>query len=653
MIIYINKLNSAVLIVPAIFIIFLYIAIMTAWISDDSLITLKQILNTINFHEISWRYGERVQGFTHPTWFLFLLPLVGLTREIFLTTIITSIILSIFSIAFIYEYTRDLVNRKLPIYFLFSICILLSLSKAFTDFMTSGLENCLSYFLIGFIICTTYDVYKKINKLDVVLLYIAFALAILNRLDYIPLLSPLALYTFFRHVGFKNFLLLVPGCLLLLTWFTFAIIYFGMPFANTMLAKLGAGYPLIQYIKHGYDYFLVTFYKDPMTITLITLGVIAGFSNKNDFNVINRALSFGIINYLLYILLSGGDFMLGRFFAVLAYVSIFNIIAIFSGYNHKRFYIVTYASIFIILPFSSAPIFSYINYQDYAWDRGVANERGWYYQQYGWLAENRKEWPVLPAEQQDLVKKTEYRKICGAAGATALLNPNILWLDECALADPFLSQLPGTADPNWRTGHILRKIPTNYGEFLLGQTDRIADPQLQPLLDDVILITKGPIFTKERFKAIWRFNISRPYIYDYVKYSQDSIPLTNTSKERIYPISVNAIPLIDGTAWDIPVATIIMDKLTIDVQNIQAAGMELSLDCNDVYSVTVNDNLVYTIRSAVEKVPNGGLVTHAIKFDQPITINKIVVSAISGDNNYSLGHLLLKDVGNSCEHVTR
>ena len=642
-------------IVLFIFSVFLLIAITTAWMSDDSLITMKEILNTINFHEISWRYGDRVQGFTHPAWFLFLLPFIKITHEIFITTITLSIVLSMAAILSIYWYIKLLVDKTIPEYILFMVSILLILSKAFTDFMTSGLENCFSYFLFGFIICISYKLFSRFSKLNILLLYLLFALSVLNRLDYVILLAPLALYIFFKHVGFRNWLLLMPGMLVLITWFVFATIYFGMPVGNTFIAKLHTGYPLSEYLSRGQDYYSITFFRDPMTIGIIILGVIAGVFNRNSFNGINRSLSLGIINYLIYILFLGGDFMIGRFFAVLVYLSIFNLIAVCCNANHKKLQVLISAGLILLLPFSHKFSFSYANYYDMAFEKNIADERGWYYQQYGLLARDRKEWPKIPPKENDLTKKVEFRVLCGAAGKSALLEPNILWLDTCALADPFISQLPGPTNSNWRVGHIERKIPTNYGDFLLGKTNQISDKQLQPLLDDVMTITKGPIFSLDRFKAIWRFNVTRPYNYDSKKYIQPGvfIPVTTLSQEKFYTynIDINSVPLPDGTIWDSPKATRIIDKIEIKVQNIQTSGIELSLDCNDVYLVQINDNIKYSIKAATEKVANGGLVTHAIKFDQSVVVNKIVINGNSGDNSYSLGHILLKETDKNCEHV--
>ena len=71
--------------------IILYIALVTSWISDDAQITFRQILNFISGDGISFQYGDRVQAFTHPLWFLLLSGIFAVTRELFVTTSILSI----------------------------------------------------------------------------------------------------------------------------------------------------------------------------------------------------------------------------------------------------------------------------------------------------------------------------------------------------------------------------------------------------------------------------------------------------------------------------------------------------------------------------------------------------------------------------------
>jgi arabinofuranosyltransferase len=45
---------------------------LSAWLSDDALITVRSVLNLISGYGPSFNLDERVQSFTHPLWFLLL-----------------------------------------------------------------------------------------------------------------------------------------------------------------------------------------------------------------------------------------------------------------------------------------------------------------------------------------------------------------------------------------------------------------------------------------------------------------------------------------------------------------------------------------------------------------------------------------------------
>ncbi len=77
---------------------FLYIALITSWISDDAQITFRSILNFISGLGITFNYGERVQVFTHPLWFLLLSSIIAFTKELFITTQIVSIVIAVLAI---------------------------------------------------------------------------------------------------------------------------------------------------------------------------------------------------------------------------------------------------------------------------------------------------------------------------------------------------------------------------------------------------------------------------------------------------------------------------------------------------------------------------------------------------------------------------
>ena len=304
--------------------IFFWIALATAWIGDDFLISARTILNFISGHGLTWNFEQRVQVFTHPTWLFFLSGLIFMSGDFFYTTIITSISCSIASIFILIRY-HHLFNQKQNIYTLLIPLLLLSSSQAYTDYMTSGLENPLSYLLVGLIIYLSekimsplkYNLNAKEEKRHTVCVFLLLSLLFLNRMDYAVLILPLALQLLFLN-GFKNnnwkkinLNPALPAFIIVISWFVFSIIYFGSPLPNTFYAKLQAGYPSYQIYERGLDFYYATFKHDPITLLIIIIGLITGlFSNSK----LHRSLAVGIFLYALYILRAGGDFMLGRFF---------------------------------------------------------------------------------------------------------------------------------------------------------------------------------------------------------------------------------------------------------------------------------------------------------------------------------------------------
>ena len=65
----------------------LYTALLTCWIGDDALITLKQIWNFVNGEGITLNYDQRVHAFSHPLWFIILSIIIKFSNEVFVTHI--------------------------------------------------------------------------------------------------------------------------------------------------------------------------------------------------------------------------------------------------------------------------------------------------------------------------------------------------------------------------------------------------------------------------------------------------------------------------------------------------------------------------------------------------------------------------------------
>ena len=83
-------------------------------------------------------------------------------------------------------------------------------------------------------------------------------------------------------------------------------------------------------------------------------------------------------------------------------------------------------------------------------------------------------------------------------------GPGTYVVDAWALTDPLLARLPYRPGKRWRVGHYPRPIPPGYLKSLKAGGNRFADPAMRAAYDDLLLVTRGPLFTWERFAAMWR-----------------------------------------------------------------------------------------------------------------------------------------------------
>ena len=91
-------------------------------------------------------------------------------------------------------------------------------------------------------------------------------------------------------------------------------------------------------------------------------------------------------------------------------------------------------------------------------------------------------------------------------------GPEVHNVDKYSLTDAFLARLP--ALPNSRTGHYERMLPPGYAETALNAAPTREIAALRPLLNDVTLVTRAPLFAEGRWGAIWRF-LSGDYSWVY------------------------------------------------------------------------------------------------------------------------------------------
>ena len=566
------------------------IAIMT-WIGDDSQITIRQIWNFINGNGITFNFDERVQAFTHPIWFLVLSSFVTITGEVFNTVIIISITLSVFSILLLLKLE---LNQNINENTILSPLFLLLFSWAFCDYTTSGLENPLSFFLISILL---YLIYRKIYLKYIRFTFSILALLVLNRMDYIVLFAPIALVFLFETKSIRTILHGIwPGLLILGVWFSFATFYFGAPLPNTYYAKLNNDFSILDSIRHGFNYIFALKF-DLSTVVIVLSGIIVPIFYKNTKLI---ALSIGQILYICYIIWSGGDFMQGRFFSILVLLSIGTIILAFKDMSqfsktfqnsYLVFTILVCISVgfFLRYPFFSSPDDTPRTPYLY-----VGDERGGNFRMNGLFSSERNSWIEI-ADLPDEIPET-YHTTCGLLGGLSLSDTSYYLIDSCALSDPFLSRIAPIHRKNSVPGHYYRKIPTNYGEYLIGNLEKLPDKKLNDLLNDISTIVRGDLISTDRFLAIYRLNTGYYNQIDFSEYKSldywiplttkvDKITLTDWSQELEYdkltPRFHNEIKKFNG------------NLLVESLKSKLASGIWLYLDFSYTYNVYINNKLTF------------------------------------------------------------
>lgn len=191
-----------------VFVLFLLVITKNAWISDDAYITYRTIDNLLHGYGLTWNTTERVQVYTHPLWMMVLAALTWVGRDIYFCVLALSLTISALTIGLLA--TRF---RLSPLLAALAIG-LVTASKSFVDYSTSGLENPLTH-LILLAFAFVFLFWQSRPYYSGCLFFLA-SLMLVNRMDAILLLAPVllhALYTFRSWRTIRMSLLVLFICL--------------------------------------------------------------------------------------------------------------------------------------------------------------------------------------------------------------------------------------------------------------------------------------------------------------------------------------------------------------------------------------------------------------------------------------------------------
>ena len=481
--------------------------IRTAWVNDDAYITLRTVDNFINGYGLTWNPGERVQAYTHPLWMFLLSGLYAITHEAYFTTLALSCTLSLAAVILVSRtFTDDLLSLSMGL-------VILSLSPAFVEYATSGLEIPLTYFLLTLFLILYFNFYEQPSKTSndrrVFVLGLITSLALVNRLDTGLFYLPALFWILIRQRSWRIFWLLVASSFPILLWEGFSLVYYGFLFPNTAYAKLNTGIPISDLLRQGWYYFGNIFTWDPLTLFTILAGMVLAFAKGKRGE---KAIASGILLSLLYILYIGGDFMSGRFFAAPLLVSVI-LLGRFLPKIPKAGKTAILGAVILLgfIAHSPTQLNTPKSPKTAIGPDGIADERGYYFNESG-LINIDLHAPIIPNHpwaRDGLALKAKggvsVQFSIGYLGYFA--GPGVHIIDLYGLADPLLARLPIPDLKDWRIGHFTREVPEGYVETLETGTNLLKDPDLAEYYNKLKLITTGEIFDPERLKTILEINL--------------------------------------------------------------------------------------------------------------------------------------------------
>jgi arabinofuranosyltransferase len=462
---------------------FLLALVRTAWVCDDAYLTLRSVENLLAGFGPRWNVAERVQVYTHPAWMALLAAGRLATGEVYFSTLALSAAVSLATVV--------LVALGFPSPGRLTALALLLGSKAVVDFSTSGLENPLTHLLLALFVLGCF------GPASTPRLVLLGALLALSRLDAVLLVAPALAWTLWtRRSAWPR---VAAAALPLVLWEAFSVVYYGTPWPNTAYAKLGTGIPAGELLAQGLHYLADSLHLDPLTLPAVLLGTLAGLVSSHP---AARALALGIVLELAYVVRAGGDFMSGRFLTGCLLVAALLLARI--SWRHHTLVALAIVAVSLLPP--RAPLRSGVVYVYRGRDHGIADERGVYFQAMGFWAERGIFAPPRhPRIEAGRALRASGRPIATttAAGLTAYYaGPGVHFVDRLALGDPLLARLPVPREWSWRVGHYERAIPDGYLETLRSGVNQIRDPRVAALYERVRLVTRGPLFDPDRWRAI-------------------------------------------------------------------------------------------------------------------------------------------------------
>lgn len=613
---------------------FVLVLLRTAWLSEDAYFTFRSVENLAHGYGARWNVSERVQVYTHPLWFGVMSIAFVITRDMAASAFGLSFI---FTGLTVYLLVRTL-NRSWRGTAM-ALGILIA-SKAFTDYSTSGLENPLSHALLLAFFARFWAEESRdpaIANRNIFLTSLFGGFLVCNRMDLGLVLAPALLYWLWpSRFSVRRLFAVVAGFAPLLFWELTSLVYYGFLVPNTAYAKLGSGATSEFLIRQGIRYFQNSLQWDPVTL-VCTVSILFVTLRRFSERPKHAVAAVGVVLYLGYVFEIGGDYMSGRFFTgplIVAAGLLAN-----RDRVHKPAAIV--GSIVIAVLAFMAPNPTILSGRDYTQERLhtdtlIDDERG-YRHHFAGLISDRKSPFLVRAPWYE--KGVEHRTQAEEQGAPLVVighnggymgyaaGPHVHYINPYGITDPLLARLPariGFVLP----GHFWRHPPSGYADAAVAR-GTIEDPDLAGYWDDLSLIVSGPIWSSERWAAIWRMHTG----------ANDHLIDAYLNTERTYE-EVSGAGTLSMAMLNHGVTVFLGEARNEEV-------LEVRLERDDIYAVELYRQGAQVHRREVgEKTEESGtrMVSHRVQFPPEVSApgyDEIRILPVDGSGRYRMGRLRL------------
>ncbi|MFK7739146.1 MAG: hypothetical protein AB8H80_02395 [Planctomycetota bacterium] len=478
-----------------------------AWLGDDAYITLRSVESFVRGNGLRWNPDDRVQVYTHPLWMFVLSAGRAATGELYVTTLAISMLLS--SLAALCLLLRAKTAAAVAVTGLLLVC-----ARAFSEYMTSGLETPLTFLLLAAFV-GNYLSEREPAKRYALAVLLANLLA-LNRMDLALLCLPPVLATMrgvnVGQIALRGLVLSLPFVL----WLGFAGLYYGSPLPVTAHAKaFGVGIAADELAAQGGLFLLHTMKHDPALLLTVVVGSFALLVPCRT-----RWLGLGALCYVAYVVKVGGGFMQGRFLLPPFVVVVACMAPWLSGLPWSRARWLGLAALGAMLagglpawlcsPASDLPL----DEATVEAQHGIVDERAMYYRELGYLSPSRAV-PVFGALEQLAFPEgrqeggNRWLLLNGAVGAAGFGAGDRGHVMDPLLCDPLIARLPARDPDRWRIGHVLRRIPEGYWESLAFGGNRIHHAGLHRYYGALRSLTRDPVFDGDRLATLWSMALGR------------------------------------------------------------------------------------------------------------------------------------------------